>query len=70
MDTNRGFYNKYCITKRDGSPIDPNACYFVMRIDTDPHARKALRAYIKSVRKENLPLASDLTTWLKNFAEG
>jgi len=33
------------LKKADGSPVDPNAMYFVLRIDTDPHARIALRAY-------------------------
>lgn len=43
---------KYKITKSDGSPIDPDARYFVLRLD-DPKrpdnkaARKALVAYVK-----------------------
>lgn len=53
-------YNKYRITKQDGSPTDPNAVYFVLRLDTDRHARIALRAYARSVRPEDGDLASDL----------
>ena len=31
----KGLYNKYTITKTDGTPIDSNADYFVLRLDTD-----------------------------------
>jgi hypothetical protein len=40
-----GLYGKYCISKADGSPVDPNADYFVLRLDTDPVARRAAREY-------------------------
>jgi len=40
-----GLYGKYKIEKTDGSPIDPKALYFVLRLDTDKSARRALRAY-------------------------
>ncbi len=32
---NTGLINKYVISKRDGSEMDPNAEYFVLRVD--PH---------------------------------
>jgi hypothetical protein len=38
-------YNKYKIEKTDGTSVDPDAVYFVLRIDTDPAARAALIAY-------------------------
>jgi formylglycine-generating enzyme required for sulfatase activity len=31
----QGFYRKYNVTKTDGSPVDPNAQYLVLRLDTD-----------------------------------
>jgi hypothetical protein len=40
-------YGKYNVTKTDGSPVDPNAQYFVLRIDTDEAARQALDTYAK-----------------------
>ena len=40
-----GLYGKYRISKADGSPVDPNADYFVLRLDTDPVARRAAREY-------------------------
>lgn len=56
----RGLYGKYKVEKSDGSPLDPKAIYFTLRIDTDPHARAAIRAYIESCRAENPELAGDL----------
>lgn len=57
-------YKKYVVTKTSGEPINPEAQYFILRIDTDVHARIALRAYIKSIRAENMELARDLINWL------
>lgn len=53
-------YNKYRIEKADGSPVDPNADYFVLRLDKDPHALVAARAYAKSIELEDEDLAKDL----------
>lgn len=55
-----GLYGKYRVTKRDGTPTDGDADYFVMRLDTDEHARVAALAYADSVEKENPFLANDL----------
>ena len=41
----RGVYGKYKISKADGSEVDSQACYFVLRLDTDPAARAAMRVY-------------------------
>ena len=38
-------YNKYCVIKEDGNPVDPNAQYFVLRLDTDECARQAAAKY-------------------------
>ena len=56
----RGLYGKYIIQKANGEAIDPKAVYFTLRIDTDPHARAAIRAYIESCRDEQPELARDL----------
>ena len=60
----KGLYNKYIIIKANGKKVDPDARYFVLRIDTDPHARIALRAYGKSVKKENPKLAAEIEAYL------
>lgn len=39
---------------------DPEAIYFVLRLDTDPHARHAALAYANSVEAENKEFARDI----------
>ena len=60
----RGLYPKYRVEKRDGTPTDLEAEYFVLRVDADRHARVALAAYAESVRAENPRLSCDLRMWL------
>jgi hypothetical protein len=62
-----GLRRKYNITKTTGEPVDESAVYFVLRVDEDPHARKALRAYAESVEDENDVLASDLLMLAERF---
>ena len=59
-------YNKYKIEKADGSPVDPDAMYFVLRIDTDPHACVALRAYARSIRASDPDFADELDEWIES----
>jgi len=59
--------NKYNISKRNGEDVDPNAWYFVLRIDKDPHARKAAMEYAKSVGPENPKLALELMDALTRY---
>lgn len=54
-----GVFGKYIIAKADGSPIDPEACYFVLRLDTDEAARFAALEYAR--RCDNRALAHDIT---------
>jgi len=66
-----GLYDKYKIEKADGKPIDPKAKYFVLRIDTDIHARVALRAYRDSLLRngENEALCYDLDRLLQEYPD-
>ena len=57
---NGGWKYKYHIEKVDGSPVDPEAEYFVLRLDKDPHGRVAARAYADSVRRDNPVFADDI----------
>ena len=41
-DEPKGLYGKYRIEKGDGTPVDPEAVYFTLRLDTDKHARQRL----------------------------
>jgi hypothetical protein len=56
----RGLYEKYRVSKVDGSPVDPGAKYFVLRLDTDRAARIAAIAYCEAILSENPRLASEL----------
>lgn len=49
MKNEKGWYSKYKIEKTDGSKIDRDACYFVLRLDTDEHARTVMKTYAKLV---------------------
>ena len=62
-----GYEKKYIIRKANGNPIDPKADYFVLRLDKDPHALRALATYAKSVATDNLELAHDLRQKLKSY---
>ena len=62
-----GYDRKYIIQKSSGKPIDPKAEYFVLRLDKDPHALKALSEYIDSVQLDNPRLAYDLIVLLSKM---
>jgi hypothetical protein len=53
-------WDKYRVEKSDGTPIEPGAVYAVLRIDSDPHARTALRHYAMTVSGINPILAADI----------
>jgi len=55
-----GLYQKYNISKTNDEPIDPKAFYFPLRLDKDPHARKAARTYANCVVADNRTLAREL----------
>lgn len=69
-----GWVNKYHIQKIEEVPregpyggckrkivdCDPGAVYFVLRLDEDPHARKATLAYADSVEADNPIFARDI----------
>ena len=63
LDTvRRGIYPKYCVTKAQGE-TDPNAVYFVLRLDKGDWQAKASRAalleYARVARLNNPTLAKD-----------
>ena len=71
-DKTRGLYNKFSVTRTDGSS-EPggkhDGChYFVLDLSHDPHAVAALRAYAQSCEKDYPLLAADLIH-LSNDAE-
>lgn len=54
----QGLYGKYIVSKADGTPIDPSADYFVLRLDSDPAAREAALRYADAC--DNTALAAQL----------
>jgi len=56
----KGLYQKYIIQKADGTPIDPSADYFVLRLDTDKYARGAIRNYANRIYGDNPILSKEL----------
>ncbi len=63
----KGIYGKYVLGKADGSAIDPEACYFILRLDTDPAARRAMAQYARSIRRENETLANDIEKCIREL---
>lgn len=60
-----GLFNKYKIEKTDGSPTDPDAQCFVLRIDTDDAAQHALYEYADASNDKVLRM--DLLHWLTDI---
>lgn len=65
MSEQQGLYDKFIISKADGSPIDPKAKYIVLRYDADnikdgSAVRVAIRKYAKMIQHTNPAFALDL----------
>lgn len=60
-------FDKYIVQKSDGSPINPNAQYFVLRIDTDPAARKAALRYSSYISQTDPDFADEIFQWVMQF---
>lgn len=62
----KGLYNKYVIRKSDGSIVNPNADYFVLRLDKDGEknhvnaCRKAILLYANEIKSYLPELSKDL----------
>lgn len=63
-----GIYDKYEVQKKDGT-TDPEADYFVLRLDSDIHARAAALAYAESVKDQNINLAFDIIARVRKYNE-
>ena len=57
-DPNDQLHDKFIVTKKDGTPVDPDAVYFVLRVDNDEDALFA--AMLWAVRKDKMGLYEDL----------
>jgi len=66
----KGLYDKYTVIKNDRSEIDQDADYFVIRIDSDKHARVAALAYADSIKEENPHLSFDIKQRVAKYEGG
>ena len=57
-----GLYMKYIVLRKDGEPAD--GIFFVLKPDSDVHARVAVRAYAEACYDENPELSDDLLDML------
>jgi len=55
----KGLFDKYKVEKKEGE-TDPNADYFVLRLDTDRIARVVALQYAFFIKDRNPQLAHDL----------
>ena len=64
IEPQEGLYGKFIIRKADGTPIDPDAKYIVLRYDANSkdgfHSRHAIIAYARTIKAENPIFADDL----------
>lgn len=76
-DNPHGFNRRYCVTKADGSPVDPDAQYFVLRLDSGckdadhlKACRLALAVYAANIKGTAPQLASELRAGLLSLWKG
>lgn len=60
-------YGNYIVRNADGTEVDPNAQFLVLRIDKDIHARVALRAYATSIKNADPILAQELDELIESL---
>lgn len=63
----KGLFNKFMITRTDGKPVNPEAEYFVLRLDNKQShlehlqaSLKALNAYANAIAESNPVLAKEI----------
>jgi len=64
----RGLYGKYTVEKASG-PTDPDARYFVLRLDTDEAARGAALTYARAIRDTRPKLSAELLVLLAELGQ-
>lgn len=71
MNTERaGLYGKYIIEKADGSPMNPEAEYLVLRLDNDETCRRAALAWSGFIQDRQPELAADIRAWVARLERG
>ena len=65
-----GLYQKYQVARTDSKPLEPGSEFFVLRVDSDPHARVALDFYARSVNEDNPVLCDQILDGLDRLERG
>lgn len=66
MDRDKGLYDKYEVTRHDGSEVTGA---FVLRPEHDPAAYEAMKVYAEQCKDDYPKLADDLWTWMEKIAD-
>jgi hypothetical protein len=70
MSNQQGLFGKFILEKADGSPIDPEAKYIVLRYDSKSSdgvaSRRAIIAYARAISQSDPVFAADLLEEMAN----
>jgi len=78
MKNQTGLYDKYRLKKFKGLDsrgrkifvnVDPDAEYFVLKINSDKHAQAAALQYCISIVRQNYQLASELAELVRGYVD-
>lgn len=61
MPENRGYYDKYNVTRKDGKEVPADTHWFCIDVTHDPLAETAIRAYVTAGMGQFPELADVLT---------
>ena len=63
------FDHRYIVIRADGENDDPETEYFILRLGTDPFARKAIEVYAANVKRSNPRLSTEIYQWLDSSSQ-
>lgn len=74
VEENPGIKMKFVIHKADGTPCDPDATYFVLRLDREQSdsgfgwaSRKAMEVFARGIENDHPALAEDIEACLRQL---
>lgn len=59
----------YIISRSDGITLDPEALFFVLRLDFNPAARKAVLCYAEGIEQEFPDMAESIRDYVKRIED-
>jgi len=64
----KGLYAKYTVINNEKQVLETDV--FILKPETDIHARRAINTYIESVALNNRELAQELCDWMNRIVGG